>query len=296
MRARPVLWVLGCLVGAFALAAAVSVGSAGASSSAGAESWTDPVGDAQGGAPDITAVDVSNDAAGTIKVVVTAPVAEASLMYVFLDTNLNGSFEDSTDAMMGAMGLGPDIAVSVVFKNSTVVSVRATLEVTPTTVAFSFPKTDAGIDTGFAFWVASQSASQFGTNQLGDVMPDGSGTLTYTLTAPPAPPPPPAAPVVVKPVIGMPVVTPLKPVAGKRVSVTFPVTRSDTGLPMTSGTMVCDPFVAGRVLPHSESFKAGKARLSFAVPKTAKGKQLKVKLTIKAGTQSATKVVTFRVK
>ena len=50
------------------------------------------------------------------------------------------------------------------------------------------------------------------------------------------------------------------------------------------------------MIRHAESFKAGKARLSFLVPKTAKGKQLKVKVTIKAGTQSATKVVVFRVK
>jgi len=97
-------------------------------------------------------------------------------------------------------------------------------------------------------------------------------------------------------VIGAPVTTPLRVVAGKRLTVTFLVTRSDNRQPMTRGTMICDPSVAGKVIRHAESFKAGKARLSFLVPKTAKGKQLKVKLTIRAGTQSATKIVTFPVK
>ncbi len=60
--------------------------------------------------------------------------------------------------------------------------------------------------------------------------------------------------------------------------------------------MICDPSVAGKVISHTESFKAGIARLSFLVPKTAKGKLLKVKVTIKAGNQSATKIVAFRVK
>jgi hypothetical protein len=100
----------------------------------------------------------------------------------------------------------------------------------------------------------------------------------------------------VKPVIGTPVTSPLAVVAGKRLTVSFRVTRSDTGAPLTAGRMICDPSVAGKVLPHAESFKGGTARLAFVVPKTAKGKQLKVKVTIKTATQSATRVATYRVK
>ena len=59
--------------------------------------------------------------------------------------------------------------------------------------------------------------------------------------------------------------------------------------------MICDPSVAGKVLPHSELFKGGQARLSFAVPRSAKGKALKVKVTIKLGTQSTTKIASFRI-
>ena len=49
------------------------------------------------------------------------------------------------------------------------------------------------------------------------------------------------------------------------------------------------------MIRHAESFKGGTARLSFVVPTSAAGKVLKVKVTIKAGGRSATKVAAFRV-
>ena len=126
-----------------------------------------------------------------------------------------------------------------------------------------------------------------------DTAPD-TGLWTFDTTAP-APAPPPSAPAVVKPVFGAFGTVPARPVAGKKVVFTLAVNRSDTGAPLKTGRMICDPSVAGKVLPHAESFTNGKARLAFVVPKTAKGKQLKVKVTIKAGMQSATKVTTFKV-
>ncbi len=95
--------------------------------------------------------------------------------------------------------------------------------------------------------------------------------------------------------IRAPSATPAKPVAGKRMTVVFPVTRSDSGAPLVKGTMICDPSVDGRVVGHTERFADGKARLSFVVPKTAKGRQLKVKVTIKVGSQAATRIATYRV-
>lgn len=97
-----------------------------------------------------------------------------------------------------------------------------------------------------------------------------------------------------KPVIGPPLTVPAQAVAGKRFAVSFKVTRSDTGTPLTSGTMICDPSVTGKVIPHAESFRGGTARLSFVIPASAKG-MLKVKVTIKAAGQSATKVASFRI-
>ena len=98
-----------------------------------------------------------------------------------------------------------------------------------------------------------------------------------------------------KPVIGQPVTVPAQPLAGKPFTVSFKVTRSDTGETLRSGRMICDPSVTGTVIRHAESFKGGTARLAFVVPADAAGKLLKVKVTIRAGGQSATKVATFRI-
>jgi len=120
---------------------------------------------------------------------------------------------------------------------------------------------------------------------------------TTSSPPPPAAKPPkaPSEPALAKPVIGPPFTVPVQPVAGKRFTVAFKVTRSDTGAPLTSGTMICDPSTAGNVIPHAESFRGGTARLSFVVPASAKGKLLKVKVTIKVAGKSATKVASFKV-
>jgi len=73
------------------------------------------------------------------------------------------------------------------------------------------------------------------------------------------------------------------------------VTRSDTGRRLTSGQMACDATHAGRVIRHREQFANGLATLRFTVPKTAKGEFLKVRLTIRLGAQSATRVTSFRI-
>lgn len=132
------------------------------------------------------------------------------------------------------------------------------------------------------------------TDDLIDVAPDG-GLWAFDTTVAPAPTPKPA-PAVVKPVFGAVSTVPAKPVAGKKLVFTLAVNRSDTGAPLTTGRMICDPSVSGIVVKHAESFTAGTAKLIFTVPKTAKGKLLKVTVKIVNGAQSATKVVSLRVR
>jgi hypothetical protein len=96
-----------------------------------------------------------------------------------------------------------------------------------------------------------------------------------------------------RPVIGKPVSVPVAPLAGKRFTVTFKVTRSDNGRPLRAGTMVCEPSSAGKVIPHVESFNGGKAKLRFVVPSSAK--TLRVNVTIASGGQSTKRVTTFKV-
>ena len=115
-------------------------------------------------------------------------------------------------------------------------------------------------------------------------------TLTLTATTP-TPPPPPAP---VMPVIESPVLLP-GPIAGSHVTVGFWVLRSDNGARLTEGTMTGSASVAGRALKYAKKFKSGYAWLTFVIPKTAKGKQLKVKVTITANGQTASKAATYTV-
>lgn len=121
---------------------------------------------------------------------------------------------------------------------------------------------------------------------------DNTATLSLQVTPPTARP----TQVVVRPVIGKPVTSPATLRPGKGVTVRFVVRRSDSRARLTGGRMTCDPSFAGRVVPHREQFKNGVATLRFTVPRKAHGKLLKVRLTIKLGQQSTTRVSTFRVR
>ncbi len=124
---------------------------------------------------------------------------------------------------------------------------------------------------------------------------DDTASLTLQPAAPftPSTQPTPAKPM--KPVIGRASISP-GPAAGKRVTVTFHVTRSDTHKPLTNGKMTCDPTIRGKLLRHSEQFRKGLARLTFTIPKSAKGELLKVRVTIRAAGKSTTRIATSRVK
>ena len=116
----------------------------------------------------------------------------------------------------------------------------------------------------------------------------GAGRTAASSLAPASTPPPalpiptPTPPVqapeqpAVKAMIGASVATPARPIAGQRFIVSYGVARSDSGAPLTSGTVICNPTVAGKLIPHAESFRNGTVTVSSVVPKTAKGKLLKV--------------------
>ena len=279
---------------------------------AGAETWSDPAGDAQGG-PDVTAVTVTNDPSGPITMSISVPPygqpPNTPGIMVVLDVNRNGSDADSADraivirggwtgslpagVIYGAVSLPQNGSLMEAYLNSKVDVPSLKVTATTTAVELSFLPGEVGIDKEFGIWVGSVASWTSQRGQWSDRAPD-SGYQTYRLTLP-APPPPPPPPVAVKPVIGTPIATPGQPTAGMRFTVTFPVKRSDDGEPLTAGTIICVPSVAGKAVAYSKSFKAGKARVSLAVPKGTKGKQLKVKVTVKSGGQSATKVATFKI-
>lgn len=110
-----------------------------------------------------------------------------------------------------------------------------------------------------------------------------------------APAPTPTVPATVKPVISSGVAV-HSATAGHSFVVNFHVMRSDNSEKLTTGTMISNPSVGGKVIyPHWESFKNGLASVLFTIPKTAKGSTLSVPVTIKLGTELTRQVETFRV-
>ena len=284
-------------------AAALASGFVLASALAGS-SFTDAAGDATGNAPDITAVQVSNDNGGQILFDVTVSnLTPESALFLPIDIDKNATTGDNGDEYAlewyssataadngwtierwdGTNWVHPDSHPTM----------RGSL--TATGVEFSINASDLGGTSGFAIYVGT--ARYAADEMVGfDRAPDGVAKWTYDLTKPTSPPATAnPAPTVVKPVFGAILTIPAKPVAGKRFTYGIKVTRSDTGAPLTKGTMVCDPSIAGRVLPHAEQFKQGVAAMTFLVPRTAKGRQLRIKVKIVSGNQSTTKVVTYKV-
>jgi hypothetical protein len=263
-------------------------------SSFGSATFTDPQGDAAG-APDITAITVSDGAFDLVQITVTATGLKGNsgaALFVYFDTDRNSATGDG----------GSDYGLSVEPAATTTWwavrkwdgSTWAFVPASPSQ-AFSqsgdsftvlFSKADIGNPVSIALDAAAVTFDTAGRWAAYDRAPD-LGEWTFVLTK---------APVTVTPVIGKPTLTPAVPKAGARLTVTFPLTRQEDGTPLTSATMMCDPQVAGKVLAHSESIGTGAARLKFVVPKTAKGKLLKVNLTIRAGGKTAHTVASFRVK
>ncbi|HYA09058.1 MAG TPA: hypothetical protein VEG24_05670, partial [Gaiellaceae bacterium] len=259
-----------------------------------ASSFSDPAGDS-GGAPDITSVVLSDvPASGTVTFAVTATgLVPSTEVDIYVDTDKNASTGSPSGAEYNLFvwqesdDWGWDIQQwtgtewTEMPQSSTMNFSRA-----GDVYTWTVGKADLGGATGFAFYVRGFTFDANGGISAVDTAPDG-GRWTYDLTQPA---------VVVKAVISAPKTLPAVPTAGKRFTVGFAVTRSDTGAPLTSGTMICDPSVSGKVISHAEQFSRGVAVLTFVIPKTAKGKILKVKVTIKLGTQSTTRIANFLVR
>lgn len=98
-----------------------------------------------------------------------------------------------------------------------------------------------------------------------------------------------------RPVIGRPVAVPEQPAAGRPFAVSFKVSRSDTGKPFGRGKLTARTAVAGREVPHTQSYRGGTARIALVVPASAAGKPLTVTAAIRDGTTSVRRIAAYRV-
>ena len=270
------------------------------------ETFADKVGDAT---PDITTVAISHDEAGMITMSITivglsAPVTEGVRhVSVYLEPDDDTSpatppymlASDESPTGSGCMLLkwdGSSFRAPASGQGSALCSRGGDV------LTWKFTKADIGAHDLFSTELFASQQRSDGTIAGQDRAPDfgrwgyyfNAATTTTTTTASPTAPAP-----AVTPVIGRPVAVPSRPVAGRRFTLAFPVTRSDTGRPLTVGTIKCDPMIGGRVLPHDEQFESGKVRVTIRVPASGKGKTLRLQLTISSKGHSATRSAVFRV-
>lgn len=256
-------------------------------------SYSDTAGDTAGS--DITGLTITDDAAQsrltfTLRVAALQPATELS---VYLDTDRSEPaprFWGSEYFMAWSQQPGDNTGWTFQRRSGSEwvrldPSVGISFSRAGGVLSWTMTRADIGNPSGFnVYATAMDTVGAITTAQ--DIAPD-TGFWSYDLAPPP--------PAVVQPVIGRPMLTPVRAVVGKRLAVSFPVTRSDTHAPLARATMICDPTIAGRLLPHIEQFQGGKARVAFLVPKSAKGQLLRVRLTIISGDQTARTSVGYRI-
>lgn len=258
---------------ALLLAALVAIGAAGAQ-----QTFADPAGDA-GAAPDITGVTVSDTSEGLVTWVVTTNAAALTA-----DTVLSVTFEtDGNSATGDTAGFDYYVGIdgsSFVFGKLEGSSLDAA--VPGTTVAASFSagtftfkvhKSEIGNPPTTVRFYADALLYSGNIVTASDTAPDGGAVWEYRLT-----PPRPRPPLVLT--AGTPVAAPARPAAGKRVTVSVPVTRTDTGAAVTSGTVSCLASVGNRPVPAAGRFTGGLARCTLKVPAKTKGKKLRGAVTV----------------
>jgi hypothetical protein len=129
------------------------------------------------------------------------------------------------------------------------------------------------------------------TGSVGELIPDPSAannTVSVTAAAPPPPPAPPPAPVVV-PVVGRFTLAPVVPTAGKRVTI------STTIRPTRAGVAV-HTLIGGVRTTHTASRSNGELRVSLPIPRTARGKELRVTIAATADGRTTSRAATYRVR
>jgi len=286
---------MGLAVTVVALALGGLAGAAGSGPSALA--FTDPTGD-NGGAPDITKVAVNGDAtSGTLTFSITAsglalPAADGTAREVdlWLNTDRNPSTgspngneyvlfvdNDSTDAGQWTWDIYH-------FANGDWQQVAET----PTMDAFGggndfsirINKSDLGGANSFDIYATSGTFDGNG-NAVGgfDAAPQNA-VWVYDIRGPSR-----TSTSLLRPTFGKPALAPAKVTAGKRLTVSFPITASRAGKPaarLTSGTIAAAATVAGKAVAHTTSLEGGVAKVSLLVPRTAKGKTVRVTVAVTA--------------
>lgn len=278
---------------AAALAAALAFGM---SASAGTGSFTDPTGDGNG-APDITGLSMTSDASGTVQLTLTVTGLEATdpakepEVGVFFDTDKNESTgsQGGNEYFLDYWRTVDDSGWDLEKWNGTKyeqapASQTLTFSRSGGTLTWRFSSKTDIVTSGFEFYAVALIFDASGNVVARDDAPD-DGVWTFDAGA-----------AVIAPAIGKPLAVPARPVHSKLFSLSFPITRTDTGEPLEGGTLSVTTTIAGKAVAKNASLSNATAHVAVQLPARSNGKTLVVKVTVTANGKTATRTVPYLIR
>ena len=250
-----------------------------AGSALGSQTYQEHVGDAPGGAPDVTAVSISHKLAGDISFQVAfgnrSTLSGEDVLMAFVDSDQNSSTgAEGAEWVIGVLGQAPNLAIILradVDQPSQVVPVTWANQ----TLSFGLNKAILGATTGFNFELITHTGGAFSATNTEFVPHLGSPPNAYSLVTEIA-------------AIQLPrAVTTVK--AGKVFSIRGSTVKLTTDEVFTPETLTAKATIGGKPV------KAQPGGLTWKIPKTAKGKKLIIKTTATYQGMTKTQSVVIRV-
>ena len=249
-------------------------------------SYTDPGGDS-GAAPDITAVTAANDAGGnltfTVRTSQAVLAADAQVEIVFdIDQNTQTG-DHGVEAAFIIWSGGWEFLKwnGTDFVNANAPSANGSYANGVAT--FKVSKADLGGVERFTYWADSYQFDASDNVTASDTAPDGNAAWGYVFTKP----------LTLR--AGKLATMPARPASGKLFAIGTGIVRGDTGGPLASGAITCTVRVGTAPLRAVGRVNAGIAICSMKLPKTAKGKLLRVTMKVTFQGVSTTKTYSARI-
>ena len=244
-------------------------------------SYTDATGDSKT-APDITGVTATHDAAGNLTFTVRTShvsLAADSLVDIAFDTDQNQDTGGNGVEFFFIIGsTGWEFARWDGSKFTAAGAPSANGSYANGVATFKISKADLGGVEKFTWWADSFQLDANGNVIAEDTAPEGTNAYDYALT-----------PLTLR--ASTAAAVPAKPVAGKAFTVGTRVTRGDNGAALATGTVTCTVRVGTAPLRATGRMRNGVAVCAMKLPKTAKGKLVRV--TVKVTFQGVSTSKTF---
>ena len=268
-----------------------AVGIAAGIAAAGEKSYVDAAGDS-GTAPDIGNV-VVTDVNGLLVFKINGTLVPSSAFEIYIDSDRNQSTGDDGDELYLVTFMQGD---GKAYYDAERWNGSAWLNVTfdvhsqtfPGREEIGFKAADAGLTGTFDFVLRSLKMVADAV-EARDRAPDSIVPWSYTLSATSTTTP------AARAVLGSPTLVPVRPIAGKPLTLRFPARSGAGGPALTAGAVTCSAIVKGRPIGGRGAVTNGWATCRLAVPKGSSRTTARGTITVGSGAQAVTRAFSFRI-